>query len=46
MAVGFPSNVLVVSDYENYRFNATIRYRIDFVMSLGDNSMQVLYGHL
>ena len=42
MAVGFPSKALVVSDYENYRFNETIRYKIDFVLSLGDNSMQVL----
>jgi len=42
MAIGYPSNVLVVSDYEKYSFKERIPYRIDFVLSLGDNSMQVL----
>jgi Icc-related predicted phosphoesterase len=35
--VGYPSNVLVISDYEKDRFDELIRFRIDFVLSLGDN---------
>ena len=42
MAVPFPSNVLVVSDYEKYGFKEKIPYRIDFVLALGDNSMPAL----
>ncbi len=42
MAVPFPSNVLIVSDYEEYGFKENITYRIDFVLALGDNSMPAL----
>ncbi len=42
MAVPFPSNVLIISDYEKYRFNEKIPYRIDFILSLGDNVMEAL----
>ena len=42
MAVPFPSNVLIVSDYEKYGFKEKIPYRIDFVLALGDNSMPAL----
>ena len=40
--IGYPSNVLVVSDYPNYRFDEDIKYRIDFVLSCGDNPYQIL----
>lgn len=40
--VGYPSNVLVVSDYEPYHWKEHVPYRIDFILSCGDNSMQCL----
>jgi Icc-related predicted phosphoesterase len=40
--VGFPSNVLVISDCEGYRFKINLKYSIDFILSLGDNPIQVL----
>jgi len=42
MPVGYPSNVLVVSDYENDRFEEQIRLRVDFTLSLGDNPVSAL----
>jgi Icc-related predicted phosphoesterase len=40
--VGYPSNVLVVSDYEPYHWKEHVPYRIDFILSCGDNSIQAL----
>jgi Icc-related predicted phosphoesterase len=40
--IGYPSNVLVIADYPNYRFREHLKYRIDFVLSCGDVPYQVL----
>lgn len=40
--IGYPSNVLVIADYPKHRFREQIKYRIDFILSCGDVSYQVL----
>lgn len=39
---GFPSKVLIVSDYPNYHFNESFREKIDFVLSCGDHGFHIL----
>jgi uncharacterized protein len=40
--IGYPSNVLVVADYPNPRFEEAVRSNIDFVLSLGDVDPPIL----
>lgn len=40
--LGFPSNVLVIADYPNARFDEDVRLRIDFVLSCGDVDAPIL----
>ncbi len=40
--LGYPSNVLVVADYPNPHFNVEFEKRVDFVLSCGDHSFQIL----
>jgi Icc-related predicted phosphoesterase len=42
MPVGYPSNVLVIADYDKHNFDEQVRFRIDFFLSLGDNAIQAL----
>jgi Icc-related predicted phosphoesterase len=42
MTVGYPSNVLIISDYEKDGFHEPVRFRIDFTLSLGDNNRRAL----
>lgn len=40
--IGFPSKVLVIADYDNFRFNEPLNSPIDFVIACGDIQFQVL----
>ena len=40
--IGYPSNVLVVADYPNPRFDESIRVKVDFVLSSGDVDRPIL----
>ncbi len=40
--IGFPSNVLVVADYENPHFAENILKKVDFVLSCGDVEFAIL----
>ena len=40
--IGYPSNVLVVADYEPPHFEEKIHRRVDFVLSCGDVDFQIL----
>ena len=42
MPVGYPSNVLVMAGHDKDNLDEPVRFRIDFVLSLGDNAIQVL----
>jgi len=39
---GYPSTVLLLADYPEYRFKADIKFPIDFILSLGYVPYQVL----
>ncbi len=40
--IGYPSNVLVVADYENPHFTEKFQKRVDFVLSCGDVEFAIL----
>ncbi|HUM34251.1 MAG TPA: hypothetical protein PKX32_03190, partial [Candidatus Saccharicenans sp.] len=40
--IGFPSKVLVIADYDNFRFNEPLNSPIDFVIACGDIQFKVL----
>jgi Icc-related predicted phosphoesterase len=40
--VAYPSEVLVIADYEKYHFDETIRTKIDFILSCGDIDYHLL----
>ncbi len=40
--IAFPSNVLVIADYEKYHFQESLKSNIDFVLSCGDVPFQIL----
>jgi len=40
--IGFPSNVLVVTDYKNPHFTENILKKVDFVLSCGDVEFAIL----